>query len=98
MIYATAEALALVKVRLNKTKCPAEMDAYLTKRIEGAGRYLRKKGIRLDMTDSDDFMLLVDVTVWQYNNRDSAGDEPRWLKRRTNQRFVNEKGDRPDDP
>ena len=80
-------ALQLVKARLNRLAADTSLDAYFTQRIEAARAELEGTGISL--TDStDDLMLLVDYTVWQYQNRDSAGAMPEWLRLRRRERWL----------
>ena len=82
-------ALGLVKARLNRLASDATLDAYFTQRIEAARAELEGTGISL--TDSaDDLMLLVDYTVWQYQNRDGAGTMPEWLRLRRRERWLRE--------
>ncbi|MBR2855140.1 MAG: hypothetical protein IKE81_12530 [Clostridia bacterium] len=80
-------ALGLVKARLNRLASDATLDAYFVQRIEAAEAELENTGISL--TDSaDDMMLVVDYTVWQYQNRDSAGTMPEWLRLRRRERWL----------
>ena len=80
-------ALTLVKARLNRLAADTSLDAYFTQRIEAARAELEGTGISL--TDSaDDMMLVVDYTVWQYQNRDSAGTMPEWLRLRRRERWL----------
>ena len=80
-------ALGLVKARLNRLASDATLDTYFVQRIEAAEAELESTGISL--TDSaDDLMLLVDYTVWQYQNRDSAGGMPDWLRLRRSERWL----------
>ena len=82
-------ALTLVKQRLNRMTAATTMDAYFTRRIEAAAAELEGTGISL--TDSaDDMMLVVDYTVWSYQNRDSAGGMPDWLRLRRRERWLRE--------
>ena len=82
-------ALTLVKQRLNRMTANTTMDAYFTRRIEAAAAELEGTGISL--TDSaDDMMLVVDYTVWSYQNRDSAGGMPDWLRLRRRERWLRE--------
>ena len=82
-------ALTLVKARLNRLAADTSLDAYFTQRIEAARAELEGTGISL--TDSaDDLMLLVDYTVWQYQNRDGAGTMPEWLRLRRRERWLRE--------
>ena len=47
------------------------------------------KRLGIHLTESaDDMMLLVDYTVWQYQNRDKAGDMPEWLKHDRRERWL----------
>ena len=87
MAVNTETALSLVKARLNRTASDTTLDGYFTQRINGAAAELEGTGISL--TDSaDDLMLLVDYTVWQYQNRDSAGSMPDWLRLRRRERWL----------
>ena len=80
-------ALGLVKARLNRLASDATLDTYFVQRIEAAEAELESTGISL--TDSaDDMMLVVDYTVWQYQNRDSAGSMPEWLRLRRRERWL----------
>ena len=80
-------ALGLVKARLNRLASDATLDTYFVQRIEAAEAELESTGISL--TDSaDDMMLVVDYTVWQYQNRDSAGMMPEWLRLRRRERWL----------
>ena len=83
-------AFRLVKSRLNRTAADTHLDDYFMQRIQAAEAELEGTGISL--TDSaDDLMLLVDYTVWQYQNRDSAGGMPDWLRLRRRERWLREK-------
>lgn len=98
MAVNTETALSLVKSRLNRLAADTTLDAYFTQRIAAAAAELEGTGISL--TDSaDDLMLLVDYTVWQYQNRDSAGAMPDWLRLRRRERWLRENrtGGDPDD-
>ena len=80
-------ALGLVKARLNRMASDTSLDEYLTQRIEAAEAELENTGISL--TDSaDDLMLVVDYTVWQYQNRDNPGGMPDWLRLRRRERWL----------
>ena len=83
-------ALELVKARLNRTASDKTLDGYFTQRIEAAVLELKGNGIRL--TDgADDLMLLVDFTVWRYQNRDSKESMPPWLKLQRRERWLRQK-------
>ena len=81
----TEAALTLVKDRLNRLD--SRLDSYLLARINAAIDYLENAGIAL--TDSaGDLMLVVDVAVWQYQNRDSGAHMPEWLRLRRRERWL----------
>lgn len=83
----TETALALVKTRLNRPETDNSMDEYLSSRLEAAADELGGAGITL--TDSmEDLMLLVDMTVWQYQNRDKSAGMPDWLRLRRRERWL----------
>ena len=83
-------ALALVKTRLNRMPNDTTLDEYLYRRIEAAEQALEATGIVL--TDSSaDLMLVVDYTVWQYQNRDQAGSMPEWLRLRRRERWLQQR-------
>ena len=87
MVYNAALALSMVKHRLDYMQVKTPKDDYLTARISAAAEKLKNRGIRL--TDStDDMMLLVDVTVWDYQSRDKQGGEPEWLRMAIRERFL----------
>lgn len=89
-IETMASALDIMKARLNRTAVDTPLDVYFRQRIAAAAAELEGNGISL--TDSaDDLMLLVDYTVWQYQNRDSAGAMPEWLRLRRRERWLREK-------
>ena len=82
-------ALNLVKTRLDRIHVNEQTEEYLRIRIEAAVQELKKNGITL--TDStDDLVLLVDFTVWEYQNRDKPGGEPGWLRQRVRDRVLAE--------
>lgn len=81
------QALALMKTRLNRLRSDAALDEYFMARLKSAEAELGRKGITL--TDTiDDLMLLVDYTVWQYQNRDASGAMPEWLRLRVRERWL----------
>lgn len=89
MAVNTETALSLVKARLNRLAADTMLDEYFGQRIEAAAAELEGTGISL--TDSaDDLMLVVDYTVWQYQNRDSSGTMPDWLRLRRRERWLRE--------
>lgn len=87
-------ALALVKTRLNRLPGDTTLDEYLKARINGAISELEGTGIRLADTP-DDLMLVVDYTVYQYQNRDQPGGMPDWLRLRRRERWLRQEVDAP---
>ena len=82
-------ALELVKTRLNRMNVDARTEEYIQERIKAAVEELKGNGITL--TDSsDDLMLLVDYTVWSYQNRDKPGAMPEWLRLKRRERFLSQ--------
>ena len=87
-----ATALLMVKTRLNRLASDTSMDDYLFLRIEGALGELNRM-FKCNLTDATaDLMLLVDYTVWSYQNRDQSGAQPEWLRQRLRERFLREGG------
>jgi len=87
----TVTALALVKARLNRRQADTSLDEYLNARITAAMERLKGNGIHL--TDSqEDLMLLVDMAVWEYQNRDKPGSMPEWLRLMRRERWIREGG------
>lgn len=90
MWVSTETALGLVKSRLNRMAADTSLDDYFRQRIAAAVAELEGTGISLTGSP-DDLMLVVDYTVWQYQNRDSAGSMPEWLRLRRRERWLREK-------
>lgn len=89
----TNTALLMVKTRLNRLPTDTSLDEYLLIRIQGAVEQLNRM-MRSDLDDSTaDLLLLVDYTVWQYQNRDQSGAQPLWLRQRLRERFLLKGGD-----
>ena len=83
-------ALTLVKTRLNRPAADNSLDEYLTPRLEAAADELKSAGITL--TDSSgDMRLLVDMTVWNYSNRDKNAGMPDWLRMKRRERWLQER-------
>ena len=80
-------ALELVKARLNRLPTDTSLDTYLQTRISAAVQELTRVGINLQGSN-DDLMLVVDYTVNQYQNRDTAGTMPEWLRLRRRERWL----------
>lgn len=80
--------LSLVKARLNRLSTDTSLDVYLSSRIEAASAELERTGIKLDAMSIDDTVLLADFVVWQYQNRDTPGGMPDWLRLRRRERWL----------
>ena len=90
MAIDTETVLGVVKARLNRLPGDTSLDDYLLQRIEAAAAELQRVGI--DLADTpDDMMLLVDMTVWQYSNRDKADGMPPWLRLRRRERWLHQR-------
>lgn len=80
-------ALNLVRTRLNRPATDTSLDEYLMHRLEAAVDEMAGAGITL--TDSSgDLMLLVDMTVWNYQNRDRNAGMPDWLRLKRRERWL----------
>lgn len=90
MAFDVNQALLMMKQRKDMLTGINQRDDYMTARIKATVAELGRKGIHL--TDSvDDLMLVVDMAVWQYNNRDQTGAEPEWLRHRIRERWLSDR-------
>lgn len=80
-------ALSLVKARLNRLQSDTSLDEYLRARVTATVEYLEGIGIHLK-DNYEDLTLVVDTTVWKYQNRDHPGDWPPWLRRYQVERWI----------
>lgn len=85
----TMLTLSLVKTRLNRLPTDTSLDLYLMARIDAVVKELESTGIHLTQ-EWDDTMLVVDMVVWQYQNRDTNAGMPEWLRLRRRERWVQE--------
>ena len=85
----TELALDLMKVRLNRLRSDTSLDQYFRARIDAVVEELAKTGIHLT-ENWDDLMLVVDMAVYQYQNRDQPGSMPEWLRLRRRERWLKE--------
>lgn len=83
------QALALIKARLNRLSTDTSLDDYFNARIDAVCEELSGTGITLT-AGAEDLMLVVDMTVWQYQNRDAPGSMPEWLRLRRRERWLRE--------
>lgn len=97
MGYTTDTVLSMVRDRLDYAPGFTARDGQLRNRIDGVIRELERKGIRVihegkaDIAEIDDVMLVVDMAVWQQNNRDKAESDPPWLRQRLRDRWLSER-------
>lgn len=80
-------ALALVKARLNRVEGDTSLDDYLTARINAAAEELTGTGIVLEDTP-EDTLLIVDLAVYNYSNRDKQAGLPDWMRMRIRNRWL----------
>lgn len=83
--------LSLVKSRLNRLQSDTSMDDYLLVLIDAAEEELKRTGITIREESADDAFLLTNLTVWRYQNRDSAGAMPPWLAQYRRERWLAER-------
>ena len=83
-------ALLMVKQRKDMLTGIHQRDEYYTARIQAVIGELESKGIHL-VDDTADLMLVVDMTVWQINNRDQPGSMPEWLSQARRERWLNDR-------
>lgn len=79
--------LTLVKARLGRLD--NSLDEYLTARIQAAVEELDTAGIHVSGSARDQ-MLVADIVVWQYQNRDKDGGMPEWLRLARRERYLQE--------
>ena len=84
-------AVALVMMKQRLTRLDNNQDDYLKARIGAAYDTMTGWGIRPDLDKRGDMMFLVDLAVWQYNNRDSNAGTPDWLRKKINDRWFQER-------
>jgi hypothetical protein len=91
MAYTVSTVLGIVKARLNRLASDTSLDAYLKQRIEAADAELTGNGINLVADDARDSVLLADMVVWQYGNRDKPDGMPEWLRLARRERWLRER-------
>jgi len=89
-MYNESTVLGIVKARLNRLASDTSLDEYLKKRIEAADAELIGNGINL-LDDARDSVLLADMVVWQYGNRDKPDGMPEWLRLARRERWLRER-------
>lgn len=88
MAVDTAQALSLMKARLNRLESDTSLDNYLSARIDGAVETLNRMMPEPLNDSAADLILLVDYTVFHYQSRDQSGAEPEWLRMRLRERYL----------
>lgn len=88
MAYVEETVLALVKTRLNRVPSDTTLDGLLKARIQAVDAELASTGILLEADSMEDTVLLMDMAVWQYQNRDSQDGMPQWLRLQRRERFL----------
>ncbi len=83
-------ALSMVKARLNRLPGDTSLDGYLSARIDAAAAALENAGILIADTP-EDLMLVVDMSVWDYQNRDKPGAMPEWLRLKRRERWLHQR-------
>ena len=98
MQYTIETALSLFKESIDRMKTDTSRDELWKARLNDAIAYLNRIGVKMaedaqgNLTDSmDDLMLVVDLAVWRYQNRDRGEVEPKWLRSRIGERWLCEK-------
>ena len=92
MAYTESTVLGIVKARLNRLASDTSLDDYLNARIAAADEELKGNGINLVVDDVRDTVLLADMVVWQYSNRDNPNGIPEWLRLQRRERWLRECG------
>ncbi|NLG57605.1 MAG: hypothetical protein GX540_04265 [Clostridiales bacterium] len=91
MAHTSAIVLGIVKARLNRLASDDSLDSYLGQRIQAADQELERTGILLEAGSVRDQVLLADLVVWQYQNRDKPGGMPDWLRLARRDRWLQQK-------
>lgn len=66
-------------------------DSRLTEYIEAAKKEIGRQGATLDLTDTDDKMLVVQYASWMWRKRDTGEGMPRMIRYALNNRIFAEK-------
>lgn len=66
-------------------------DSRLTEYIEAAKTEIGRQGATLDLTDTDDAMLVVQYASWMWRKRDTGEGMPRMIRYALNNRIFAEK-------
>lgn len=66
-------------------------DAYFIKLIEGSIKEINKRGIKLDLNDSGDSMLVADYAAWTYRKRQEDAPLANNIQHRLRNRIIEER-------
>ena len=66
-------------------------DAYFIKLIEGSIKEINKRGIKLDLNDSGDAMLVADYAAWTYRKRQEDAPLANNIQQRLRNRIIEER-------
>lgn len=96
MAYNQSLALELLKGRMDRAglDVPPNLEAYWSKRLEAAVKYLKDKGVVFDNDTESiaDNELVADYTAYKLTNRDSTDTMPKWLRLEIRERFLKGSG------
>lgn len=81
------DILRMCKMRLSRLDSDTSQDEYLRLRIMAAADECASIGMPLH-DNVEDRLLLCDLAVWQYQNRDKADGMPAWLRLRRRERWL----------
>jgi hypothetical protein len=81
--------LNLLKLDLGITH--ALRDAYLIKAIESSIQEIQRRGITLDLNQSDDQMLISDYAAWTYRKRQEDAPLANNIQHRLRNRIIKER-------
>lgn len=69
-------------------------DSYIESIIKGVIKEIEKQnGIKVDLSEDDIFVFVVDLASYRYSNRDSLEDMPTHLYFRLKNLYINQKND-----
>ena len=80
------EVLKLLKLDLG-IKSTAR-DEYYTAVLQSNAKVLEKSGVKLDLSKSEDAMLLSDYCAWIIRHKETGEEMPKYLERRINNRKI----------
>ncbi len=89
-----ADMLNLLAAELDMHSLPGQRESQLQTYLDVAESRIRKKGITLDLTDTEDAHLLVEYAAWLFRRRRQEASKmmPEYLRLDINDRLISEKG------